>query len=141
MVFAGHSMGGLVSKLLTVDSGDAFWKLVSTEPFDKLRAEERTRQSLQRVFFLRAWQPCVQARGVSGDAASRLKVESVAAGACRPPFHPPAERRADDDSDLSLENPGYLFSDKPGKVPTSLDLLAPPARRWRCWRSCGGRPT
>ena len=34
MVLVGHSMGGLVSRLMTVDSGDDFWHLVSTQPFD-----------------------------------------------------------------------------------------------------------
>ena len=39
MVLVGHSMGGLVSKLLTVDSGDDFWKLVSDRPFDDLKLQ------------------------------------------------------------------------------------------------------
>lgn len=32
MVLVGHSMGGLVSRLQTIDSGDEFWKIVSDEP-------------------------------------------------------------------------------------------------------------
>ena len=51
MVFVGHSMGGLVSKLLTTDSGDDFWRLVSSEPFERIKASPETRAELQRVFF------------------------------------------------------------------------------------------
>ena len=37
MVFVGHSMGGLISRLMTIDSGDDFWKMISpNEPFDQV---------------------------------------------------------------------------------------------------------
>ncbi len=32
MVLVGHSMGGLVSRLQTIDSGDEFWEIVSDKP-------------------------------------------------------------------------------------------------------------
>lgn len=32
MVLVGHSMGGLVSRMQTIDSGDEFWKIVSDHP-------------------------------------------------------------------------------------------------------------
>lgn len=51
MVLVGHSMGGLVSKLLTVDSRDDFWHLVSDQPFEAIKAKPQTRQELRRLFF------------------------------------------------------------------------------------------
>src|SRR5262249_40613626 len=51
MVLVGHSMGGLVSKLVTVDSGDQFWHLVSTEPFADIKGLPATRDELQHIFF------------------------------------------------------------------------------------------
>src|SRR5262249_40669149 len=51
MVVVGHSMGGLVSKLLTQDSGDDFWDLVSPQPFAGLKAHPDTRAELQRIFY------------------------------------------------------------------------------------------
>jgi pimeloyl-ACP methyl ester carboxylesterase len=36
-VLVGHSMGGLVSRMQTIDSGDDFWNLVSDKPKEKLR--------------------------------------------------------------------------------------------------------
>jgi len=51
MVLIGHSMGGLVSKLQTVDSGEEFWKLASAQPLEAIRAEPEVRQKLQHPFF------------------------------------------------------------------------------------------
>src|SRR5262249_30858082 len=51
MVLVGHSMGGLVSRLLTETSGNDFWRLVSNRPFDSLKVKPETRAALQRVFF------------------------------------------------------------------------------------------
>ena len=44
MVLVGHSMGGLLSKLQVVDSGDAFWRTVSDEPLEKLKLPDETKQ-------------------------------------------------------------------------------------------------
>jgi len=37
MVLVGHSMGGLISRMQTIDSGDDFWNIVSNKPKEKLR--------------------------------------------------------------------------------------------------------
>ncbi len=42
MVLVGHSMGGLVSKLQTIESGDDFWNLVSDRPFEELHGVGRS---------------------------------------------------------------------------------------------------
>ena len=61
MVLVGHSMGGLVSRMQTIESGDDFWNLVSENPKDKLigppqdvsklvsALEFRPNQSISRV--------------------------------------------------------------------------------------------
>jgi pimeloyl-ACP methyl ester carboxylesterase len=51
MVLVGHSMGGLLSKLMTTDSGDDFWRLVSNRPYSTLKARPETKQELARLFF------------------------------------------------------------------------------------------
>ena len=40
MVLIGHSMGGLVCKMLAVEPGDRLWHVVSDRPFEELRGEE-----------------------------------------------------------------------------------------------------
>jgi pimeloyl-ACP methyl ester carboxylesterase len=39
MVLVGHSMGGLVSRMQTLESGDDFWNIISDEPVDKLNGD------------------------------------------------------------------------------------------------------
>ncbi|MBN8624339.1 MAG: hypothetical protein J0M17_02500 [Planctomycetes bacterium] len=51
MVLVGHSMGGLVARLQTVESRDDYWHIVSDQPFQQLKADEAVRQQLQKVFY------------------------------------------------------------------------------------------
>jgi pimeloyl-ACP methyl ester carboxylesterase len=51
MVLVGHSMGGLIARLQTVDSGDAFWRLVSDQPLGALQASEDVRRQLRQTLF------------------------------------------------------------------------------------------
>jgi len=51
MILVGHSMGGLVAKLLTTDSGNDFWREVSKNPFAQLRGSPQTKAALERIFF------------------------------------------------------------------------------------------
>jgi hypothetical protein len=44
-------MGGLVSRLQTTQSGDAFWNLVSNEPFSQIKADPETQQKLAETFY------------------------------------------------------------------------------------------
>jgi pimeloyl-ACP methyl ester carboxylesterase len=51
MVLIGHSMGGLVSKLQTLASGDDYWHLVSQRPLGEIKADDEVRGRLQRCFY------------------------------------------------------------------------------------------
>ena len=51
MVLVGHSMGGLVSKLQTVDSGNEFWQTLRDKPFAELQADAEMRDDLAETFF------------------------------------------------------------------------------------------
>jgi len=51
MVLIGHSMGGLISKLQTVDSGDQFWNILTDQSFDTLQASPEIRNTLSRTLF------------------------------------------------------------------------------------------
>lgn len=50
-VLVGHSMGGLLSRLQTVDSDDEFWNIVSEGNFAELKAEPVVKQHLSNLFF------------------------------------------------------------------------------------------
>ncbi|MEY4568020.1 MAG: hypothetical protein RLY14_2990, partial [Planctomycetota bacterium] len=51
MVLVGHSMGGLVSRMQTIQSGDEFWRILSEHPFEELKAEAPAKKHLERMLF------------------------------------------------------------------------------------------
>lgn len=51
MILVGHSMGGLISTMQTLESGDRFWKLVSDVPFSQIEGESAAIQQIRDTFF------------------------------------------------------------------------------------------
>ncbi|MGH7153110.1 MAG: esterase/lipase family protein [Acetobacteraceae bacterium] len=52
MVLIGHSQGGLLAKMLVIDSGSRLWDAVSSRPLDQLRVSAATRDLLRRTLFV-----------------------------------------------------------------------------------------
>jgi pimeloyl-ACP methyl ester carboxylesterase len=127
IVLVGHSMGGLIANLMTIDSGDDFWKLVSpNEPFEKLNLPADARAELEQTFFFTR-QTCVKRvvfigtphRGskLSPSPLGRLAVHLVQMPNDLKTVH----------SDLVKDNPGLAKLMRDRALPTSIDLLAPGA--------------
>jgi pimeloyl-ACP methyl ester carboxylesterase len=126
MVFVGHSMGGLISRLMTIDSGDDFWNVVSQDPFDKLQLPDDAREELRQTFFFQR-QSCVtrcifigtphHGSKLSPSPLGRLAVHLVKMPNELMKFH----------TDIVKDNPslGKVLRDR--ALPTSVDLLAPDA--------------
>jgi pimeloyl-ACP methyl ester carboxylesterase len=53
MVLVGHSMGGLIAKLQTVESANAFWNTMSDHPFADMKADPDTVRALATTFYFR----------------------------------------------------------------------------------------
>lgn len=53
MVVIGHSQGGLLTKLMAVDTGNRFWELVSDKPFDEIKAGSEAQSLLKRMLFFK----------------------------------------------------------------------------------------
>jgi triacylglycerol esterase/lipase EstA (alpha/beta hydrolase family) len=53
MIVMGHSQGGLLTRMLVVDSGDAFWRNLSSKPFDQVKMSDETRDLLQHALFVK----------------------------------------------------------------------------------------
>ncbi len=51
MVLVGHSMGGLLSRLMVVDSDTTFWDTVANRPFTELQAGPGQRDLVAKTFF------------------------------------------------------------------------------------------
>jgi len=52
MVVIGHSQGGLLTKLLAIDSGTKIWDAMSAKPLDELELTPVTRELLRNALFL-----------------------------------------------------------------------------------------
>jgi hypothetical protein len=52
MVLIGHSQGGLLVKMQSIDSGDQLWNGVSRKPLDELRFTDENRELIQRGMFV-----------------------------------------------------------------------------------------
>ncbi len=50
-VLVGHSMGGLVSRMQTIESQDQFWQLLSDEPFENVQGEPEDLNKLRQAAF------------------------------------------------------------------------------------------
>lgn len=127
MVFVGHSMGGLIANLMTIDSGEDFWKIVSkNESFDKLKLPNDARDELERTFFFHR-QNCVKrvvfiATPHRGSKLSPSPLGRLAASLVQMPSELKTIH-----SDIVKDNPGLakVLHDK--ALPTSIDLLSPKA--------------
>ncbi len=51
MVLVGHSMGGLVSRMQTIESGQEFWKILSDKPFEEVRGDPEDLNHLSSSLF------------------------------------------------------------------------------------------
>jgi pimeloyl-ACP methyl ester carboxylesterase len=51
MVLVGHSMGGLLTRLMVIDSETRFWDSIANRPFDELQAGPGQKQLISNVFF------------------------------------------------------------------------------------------
>jgi pimeloyl-ACP methyl ester carboxylesterase len=53
IVLIGHSQGGLLAKMLVIDSGSRLWDALSNKPLDELSVSPETRALLRRAAFVR----------------------------------------------------------------------------------------
>jgi pimeloyl-ACP methyl ester carboxylesterase len=124
MVLVGHSMGGLVSQLQTLQGGDDYWRLVSNEPLWKIKADAKTKERLQEQFL---FQPSPSIRRVvmigtphRGSTFSNQTTQWLLGKLIRLP-----QRLADTQQKLYVDNPGAFPAASLLKVDTSIDSLSP----------------
>jgi pimeloyl-ACP methyl ester carboxylesterase len=51
IVLIGHSQGGLLAKMLTIDPGDRLWNTLSRRPLDQLKLQPESRALIAHAFF------------------------------------------------------------------------------------------
>src|SRR5205807_9880418 len=53
MVLIGHSLGGLLAKLMAQDSGSRLWETISAQPADRLDGPAEARELLRQAFLFK----------------------------------------------------------------------------------------
>ena len=124
MVVVGHSMGGLIARLTSLDSGDRFWNTVSDTPINQVDTSPAVKQLLSRAYFFK---PVPEVRRVvtiasphRGSGEETPFYRNLLRGVVTLP-----ERTTSVGREL-LEGEKRFFRNNGGVVPiTSLDALAP----------------
>lgn len=129
-VLLGHSMGGLLCKLMTIDGGEDLWQIVSAKPLDSLDLSPKVKTELRRAFFFERQQSVKRvvfiatphhgsslSPGLPGQLANRVV------------------RLRSDLAEASREMIRKIPDLPGGHVPTSVDLLAPNSLALRILRS------
>jgi pimeloyl-ACP methyl ester carboxylesterase len=123
MVLLGHSMGGLLSHMMSVSSGDQFWRLYSDRPFDTMIiTSPKVREELQRYLFFDSLtyvkRVVFLATPHRGSDMSRGVVGRVGNGLISDPDH-----IHDLLYQLIRNNPDDLDSRRFRRFPTSIETL------------------
>jgi pimeloyl-ACP methyl ester carboxylesterase len=123
-VLVGHSMGGLISKLQVVDTGNALWRSVASRPIEQINAGERTRRELAEALF---FEPHPHVRRVvfiatphGGSSWAARPVGRIAAALARSD-----DERSRQFDRLIADNPGVFHPAVERRLPTSVDMLEP----------------
>jgi len=126
MVLVGHSMGGLISRMQTLDSGDDFWHMLSDRPFAELQAEPETRAKFQETLFFRP-NPSVQRVITIGTPhrGSRFANDTTQWLMSQLIRLPDRLTLLDGQERLLWENHGLFRDTRLLKTTTSIDSLSP----------------
>ncbi len=124
MVLLGHSMGGLLSHAMSVDSGNLFWQLNSDRQFDRILGPPEVLKELERYMFFK---PLLFVRRVvflatphRGSDMSRGVVGRVGSGLISEPDHISDLLRR-----LIKDNPDAFDPRRFRRMPTSIETLDP----------------
>ncbi len=124
MVLVGHSMGGLIAHLQTIESRNDFWNIISEKPFELIKAPENVKKDLADTFFFGP-NPSVRrvvtiATPFRGSKVANSTTRWIGNKLIKLPQMVINDRRQ-----LHKDNPGLLRPSNLIDVATSIDALAP----------------
>lgn len=123
MVVVGHSMGGLISKLLTIPGGDDFWNSASSSPLASLKLNDRTRNELEQAFYFK---PVTEVERVIfiGTPHRGSQLGSTFLGRLGKKLVRLPDQMSDSLNEVITNNPN-VWKLPVSSPPTSVDLLDP----------------
>jgi triacylglycerol esterase/lipase EstA (alpha/beta hydrolase family) len=124
MVVIGHSQGGLLTKLMVVEGGDALWSQMSEVPFDELELRPESRQLIERLLF---FEPVPQVRRVifmatphGGSFLAGYRLGAMTSRLVKLPVN-----IAQAGTDLLVNDEAELVQRRIERVPSSIDNMRP----------------
>src|SRR4029079_14802668 len=124
LVLVGHSMGGLVSMLQTMERGDEFWRLLSNKPLEELKATPEERARLAKSFYFHP-NPSVKQVITIGTPTRASEFANDASRELGRRLIRLPEMMLELGTKLTLTNPGFFTNMDLLTTTTSIDSLAP----------------
>ena len=126
MVLVGHSMGGLVSRLQTINSHDQFWNLISDRNVDELTGDPATLRKIRDTLYFDA-NPLVTRVITIGTPHKGSSDSNALTRWLSQKLITLPSNLTNEYNKIIKENPGFFKSDML-KITTSTDSLSPESR-------------
>ncbi|HTU26376.1 MAG TPA: alpha/beta fold hydrolase [Pirellulales bacterium] len=124
LVLVGHSMGGLVAMMQTLESGEDYWRAISPEPFGVVKASHEVKEALGEAFFFHP-NPAVRRMITIGTPFRGSHfANSVTAWAGSKLITLP-KMLVRGGEQLHRDNPAFFAKNNLIDVPTAIDALSP----------------
>jgi pimeloyl-ACP methyl ester carboxylesterase len=124
MVVIGHSQGGLLTKMMVIDTGNRLWDSVSRVPFEELDVSDESRELLRRSLFI---EPLPFVRRVvfiatphRGSFVAGKRISHWVARFVKMP-----SRVAKVGADIVTRNPEAMAFRSVNRAPSSVDNMTP----------------
>ena len=124
MVLVGHSMGGLISRMQVIDSGDDFWQIISDEPIANVKGDPLTIEQIRDLYYFQADQSIKKIVTIGAPHRGSTHANNATRWLSHQLFRLPKKWTANFDNFVK-ENEGVLRNTKQLMVPTSIDSLSP----------------
>ncbi len=124
MVLVGHSMGGLVSKMQTVESGDAFWHLLTDKSITELEATAEDRAKLEQMMYFRP-NPSIKRVITMGTPHRGSEFASDYVRLLSRKLITLPKMMVEFNTKVIRDNPGFFKNTEMLTTTTSIDSLAP----------------
>lgn len=123
-VLVGHSMGGLVSRMQTIDSTDQFWKILSDEPFENVKGQPEHLAQLRAAAFFKPNESISRVVTIGTPHRGSEYANDTTRWISRHIIQLPARMVATGQA-LIQQNPGLFRSAELLTSSTSIDSLSP----------------
>ena len=124
MIFVGHSMGGLLSRMQTINSGDEFWEIASDHSFEDIKGDPETVENVRSLFYFEADPTIERVVTIASPHRGSKYANTATRWLSHQLFKLPNRLTSDFDA-FCDENREVLNNSKHMRIPTSVDSLSP----------------